>query len=367
MIKVKNLTKKYGDNTAVNDISFTIEEGRIYGLLGPNGAGKSTTMNIITGCLAATSGTVLVDGKDIFENPIEAKKHIGYLPEIPPLYTDMTPAEYLEFVAEAKGVPFAKRAKQVKSAMEKTDLIPVADRLIQNLSKGYRQRVGIAQAMIGDPDVIILDEPTVGLDPKQIIEIRELVRSLAKIKTVIISSHILSEIAEVCDHVLIISGGRLVADESLASLEERAKRSNGLCIKARCDADTLVKTVKSAGDFEVVHVGNAGHGLCEGVVSAESDTMVSEKVFAAFAAAGIPVSELYFRESSLENIFLKLTESSIYGDDDAVAASDNGPDGEDGEGGDAEDGDANDENGGPEKESDDDYKPLFGSVGEEDR
>jgi len=370
LIEVKNLTKKYGTNTAVKNISFKIEDGRIYGLLGPNGAGKSTTMNIITGCLAATSGQVLVNGYDIFENPIEAKKHIGYLPEIPPLYTDMTPREYLAFVAEAKGVPYEKRAKQIKNAMEQTDIVPVADRLIQNLSKGYRQRVGIAMAMIGDPDVIILDEPTVGLDPKQIIEIRELVRSLAKIKTVIISSHILSEIAEVCDHVLIISGGRLVADESLEKLEERAKRSNGLVIKARCNKETMTKVISSAGSYKIVHLASAGQGLTEAVVSAGSDTLVSEKLFAAFAGAGIPVNEMFFRESSLENIFLKLTESTIYGKEEEDENKTSAPveeDDEDDEDEDDEDEDEDEDDGDEPEDDDSGYKPLFSSRNEEDK
>ncbi len=218
MIEVRNLTKKYGNHTAIENVSFDIVPGCIYGFLGPNGAGKSTTMNIITGCLAATEGTVTVDGKDIFEHPMEAKSHIGYLPEIPPLYTDMTPYEYLFFVAEAKGVPSSLRYSQVKEVIEVTGLEDHADRLIKNLSKGFRQRVGIAQAMLGDPDVIILDEPTVGLDPKQIIEIRDLIRELGKKKTVILSSHILAEVASVCDRIIIISGGRIVANDTIEAI-----------------------------------------------------------------------------------------------------------------------------------------------------
>ena len=183
LIQVKHLTKKYGDKVAVNDISFDIEKGKIYGFLGPNGAGKSTTMNMITGCLCATSGTILIDGKDVVENPTEAKKHIGYLPELPPLYPDMTPYEFLTFVAEAKGLDAEQTYRQVNEVMSLTALNDVTDRLIGNLSKGYCQRVGIAQALLGNPDVIILDEPTVGLDPKQIIEIRDLIRTLGKTKT----------------------------------------------------------------------------------------------------------------------------------------------------------------------------------------
>ena len=247
MIEVRNLTKKYGDHLAVNDLSFTIEKGKIYGLLGPNGAGKSTTMNIITGCLAATSGTVLIDGHDIFEEPIEAKRHIGYLPEQPPLYTDMTAAEYLDFVARAKGMPYDAALRQEKEVMQLTGIEPVKDRLLKNLSKGYRQRVGIAQAMLGDPDVIILDEPTVGLDPKQIIEIRDLIKKLGSIKTVILSSHILAEISAVCDHVMIISHGRLVADDSIEDLENSVNSANDLSLKVRGSAVDVKRILAGVG------------------------------------------------------------------------------------------------------------------------
>ena len=207
MIEVQNLTKVYGGKTAVEDVSFKIRNGRIYGLLGPNGAGKSTTMNIIAGCLSPTEGTVLINGYDVCDQPLEAKRQIGYLPEQPPLFTDMTPAEYLTFVAEAKGVSDEIIDRQVKEAMAVTDLVSVKNRLIRNLSKGYRQRVGIAQAILGAPDIVILDEPTVGLDPQQLTEIRALIRKLGEKLTVIISSHILSEIAELCDHVIILSEG----------------------------------------------------------------------------------------------------------------------------------------------------------------
>ena len=224
MIRVSHLSKRYGDHTAVSDISFHIEKGVIYGFLGPNGAGKSTTMNILTGCLSATAGEVMILGHNIEEEPLKAKQHIGYLPEIPPVYMDMTPREYLLFVLEAKNVPKKDRAMQLASAMEKTGVTPMQHRLIRNLSKGYRQRVGIAQALLGDPEIIILDEPTVGLDPKQIIEIRELIRELGKSHTVILSSHILSEVQSVCDKVLIISGGRLLAVDTAENGREGADR-----------------------------------------------------------------------------------------------------------------------------------------------
>ena len=233
MIEVKHLCKRYGEHVAVDDLSFTIENGHVYGFLGPNGAGKSTTMNILTGCLAATSGTVSIDGFDIFEDAAEAKSRIGYLPEIPPLYQDMTVREYLTFVAKAKGVgrktqTRASRAEvkaalhtQLAAAMAVTQIEDVADRLIKNLSKGYKQRVGIAQVLLGGPEIIILDEPTVGLDPKQIIEIRDLIRALGKEHTVILSSHILSEVRSICDRLLIIAGGKLVADDTPEHLEQR--------------------------------------------------------------------------------------------------------------------------------------------------
>ena len=213
MIEVRNLVKRYGNHTAVDHLSFTVEKGQIYGFLGPNGAGKSTTMNIMTGYLGATEGEVLINGHNILEEPEKAKQSIGYLPEIPPLYTDMKVGEYLKFVAELKKIERDKQKREIEKVLEMTKLQDVQNRLIRNLSKGYRQRVGLAQAIIGFPDIIILDEPTVGLDPKQIIEIRELIKELAKEHTVILSSHILAEISAVCDHIMIISNGKLVASD----------------------------------------------------------------------------------------------------------------------------------------------------------
>ena len=226
MIEVSNLTKKYGDHVAVNNLSFTMKDGRIYGFLGPNGAGKSTTMNIITGCLAATAGDVKIGGFDIFEEPEKAKAKFGYLPELPPLYTGRTPREYLRFVAEAKRVPKAEIKDEINRVMEKAGISDVADRLIGNLSKGYKQRVGIAQALLGNPDIIILDEPTVGLDPLQIIEIRDLIKSLGGEHTVVLSSHILSEVQAVCDEVIVISEGSLIANDTIENLKERFKGAN---------------------------------------------------------------------------------------------------------------------------------------------
>ena len=232
MIEVNNLVKRYGDHTAVDHLSFKIEKGKIYGFLGPNGAGKSTTMNMITGYIASTEGTVTIDGHDILEEPEQAKKCIGYLPEMPPLYFDMTVLEYMNFVADLKKIPKNEKKSMVEEVMEMVKISDMRNRLIKNLSKGYRQRVGLAQAILGYPEVIILDEPTVGLDPKQIIEIRDLIKSLKKKHTVILSSHILSEVSAVCDYVLIISHGKLVASDTPDNLGKLAQGSNNLSLLA---------------------------------------------------------------------------------------------------------------------------------------
>ena len=228
MIEVRNLVKKYGDHIAVDHLDFTVEKGKIYGFLGPNGAGKSTTMNMITGYIASTEGEILIDGHNILDEPEVAKKKIGYLPEIPPLYQDMTVMEYLKFAAELKSIPKEEREKNIKEVMSTTKLEDMKKRLIKNLSKGYKQRVGLAQALLGYPEVIILDEPTVGLDPKQIIEIRDLIKSLGKKHTVILSSHILSEVSAVCDHVLIIDRGKLVASDTPENLSKVMTGMNSL-------------------------------------------------------------------------------------------------------------------------------------------
>lgn len=250
VIEVSELTKRYGKNVAVDHLSFRVKKGQIYGFLGPNGAGKTTTMNMMTGYLAPEEGKVVINGHDISEEPVAARKCIGYLPEIPPLYLDMTPFEYLQFAAELKGVPKEKRIKEIERVMEQTQIQDMQERLIRHLSKGYRQRVGLAQALLGDPEVLILDEPMVGLDPKQIIEIRELIRSLGKKHTVILSSHILSEIASVCDHVLIISHGKLAASDTPENLSHYMKNSDMMELQIRgsreaCErAKELLKKVK---------------------------------------------------------------------------------------------------------------------------
>jgi ABC-2 type transport system ATP-binding protein len=307
LIEVKHLTKIYGDHTAVDDLSFTIQPGKIYGLLGPNGAGKSTTMNIVTGCLAATSGTVTVNGHDIYEDPIAAKRCIGYLPEIPPLYTDMTPYEFLSFVAEAKGVAYDEAARQVREVMELTQISDKQDRLIKNLSKGYRQRVGIAQAMLGNPDIIILDEPTVGLDPKQIIEIRELIRMLGENRTVILSSHILAEVSAVCDHVLIISHGKLVADDTIENLENSVNTTNTLHLSARGDLAAISEILSGIeGILDCEQIPN-GNGILDLKLTVSKDRDLRDDIFFAMAEHKIPVLTMELEELTLENIFLSLT------------------------------------------------------------
>lgn len=308
MIEVKHLTKRYGSHTAVSDLSFTIENGVIYGFLGPNGAGKSTTMNIITGCLGATDGEVLVDGHSISEEPMQAKKKIGYLPEQPPLYTDMTPWEYLRFVASAKGLPRGEQTKQIDRVMEKTGIRDVRDRLIRNLSKGYRQRVGIAQALLGNPEVIILDEPTVGLDPAQIIEIRDLIRELGKDHTIILSSHILSEVQTVCDSIMIISGGRLVASDTPENLTKLFAGTTTLHLEVKGGEKETAAVLDGVQLIEdqIIKAGPDGTTLAE--IKPAEGADIREAVFTAFAGAGVPLLEMRTARASLEDVFLELTQ-----------------------------------------------------------
>ena len=307
LIEVKNLTKKYGDHYAVQDLSFKILNGKIYGLLGPNGAGKSTTMNMMTGCLAPTSGSVSINGFDIYENAIEAKRCIGYLPEQPPLYTEMTPAEYLLFVAQAKGVSGDRAARQVREVMELTRIDDVQNRLIRNLSKGYRQRVGIAQAMLGNPDIIILDEPTVGLDPKQIIEIRDLIRHLGQTRTVIISSHILSEISEMCDEILVISGGHLIASGTQEELQARMDGSSELHLVVRGDEEGVLSVLGGIDGIDKLAVlpsEKEGEVALRLRVSGD----LRDDIFFAMAEKRYAVLTMEQEELSLEKIFLALTD-----------------------------------------------------------
>ena len=310
MIAVEHLTKRYGSFTAVDDISFTLEQGHIYGFLGPNGAGKSTTMNMMTGCLAATAGSVTIDGLDIFEQAREAKKLLGYLPEIPPLYPEQTPEEYLRFVAEAKGLPKAQIDAQVAKALAETRLEPMANRLIRHLSKGYRQRVGIAQALLGDPRYIILDEPTVGLDPLQIIEIRDLIHELGQTHTVILSSHILSEVQAICESVLIIAHGKLVAFDTPQNLENRLTSGGRLTLSADCSAEALHRILAAVPAVCDCRLLTAEEGRCKAQLEITGDAAEACKaLFFAFAKAEIAILQLTPEKADLENIFIELTDA----------------------------------------------------------
>lgn len=305
MIEVENLTKKYGSHVAVDNLSFRVERGMIYGFLGPNGAGKSTTMNMMTGYIAATSGTVKINGYDILKNPEQAKKSIGYLPELPPVYPDMTVYEYLRFVAELKK---NERQVQIEDVMKQTQIEDVKGRLIKNLSKGYKQRVGLAQAIIGYPEVIILDEPTVGLDPKQIIEIRELIRELAKKHTIILSSHILSEVSAVCDHIMIISKGKLVASdtpEGLMTLLKGGRQMKLSVLGEQSKVEELLQSMESVKDFSMQPP--RAEGMVSVNIRTEDTEDIRVELFHRLAAADMPIMELSLSEKSLEDVFLELT------------------------------------------------------------
>lgn len=309
MIEVRNLTKKYGDHFAIQDISFSLEKGKIYGLLGPNGAGKSTTMNIMTGYIAATSGEVIIEGHDIFKEAEEAKKHIGYLPEIPPLYMDMTVWEYLFTVADLKGVPKSERKSMIGDVMEKVMITNMKDRLIKNLSKGYKQRVGIAQTLIGNPDIIIFDEPTVGLDPKQIIEIRTLIKQLGEDHTVLISSHILSEIGAVCDHVVIINKGHLVVSDSTENLEKLFKGQDILCLSAQGELEKIQNILREFPALSIADMKEAEEAeTYRFQLKVQDQADYRKQLFFRFAEAGIPLLEISRAGMSLEDIFLEITE-----------------------------------------------------------
>ena len=314
MIEVRNLVKKYGNHLAVDHLDFKIESGRIYGFLGPNGAGKSTTMNIMTGYLGATEGEVLIDGHDILKEPEEAKRHIGYLPEQPPLYVDMTVREYLGFAAELKGIPKAKREEEITEIEKLVKVKDVEHRLIKNLSKGYRQRVGLAQAVLGFPEIIILDEPSVGLDPKQIIEIRELIRKLAKKHTVILSSHILAEVREVCDYILIISKGKLVASDTPENLEKMLDEHNSVEIETEASPAEVRLILKNVPGIERIETRENGEGLTQAVITEKKGEDTRERVFTAFASAKTPLLTLKAAGMTLEDVFMELTQSDTVPD-----------------------------------------------------
>lgn len=308
MIEIRNLTKKYGDHIAVDDISLDIRPGKIYGFLGPNGAGKSTTMNIITGYLAPTSGEVKIDGHDIYKEPEKAKACIGYLPEIPPLYVDMKVAEYLKFVAELKKVKKEDIDNEVLRVMKLTRVDDVSERIINNLSKGYRQRVGFAQSLIGSPKVVILDEPTVGLDPNQIKEMRDLIKGLSEDHTVILSSHILSEISETCSHVFIINKGKIIANDSIENLSNYFNSRQTLEIIAKGDATKCKELISDVRDVDTVTVVSGDEeGTVKITVEAIQGSDVRENVSLALSSEKISIFEMKEDVKSLEDVFLQLT------------------------------------------------------------
>ena len=310
MVEIKNLVKKYGNKYALDDISFTINSGEIVGFLGPNGAGKSTTMNIVTGYLASTSGTVVVDGKDILENALEAKKLIGYLPEQPPLYVDMTVQEYLDFVFELKGCTLNK-AKHIDEICTITKITSVRERLIKNLSKGYKQRVGIAQALIGNPPIVIFDEPTVGLDPKQIIEVRNLIRNLGKTHTVILSTHILSEVQSVCNRIVVINNGKIVADEKTENLTKTITENLRYRVKVsgpQREVTQALRTVPGIVNVEALNERDADAFVY--IVEGAPNVDIRKKLFRTLAAKDWPMLGLEAVGTDLEDIFIRLTDKT---------------------------------------------------------
>lgn len=308
VIEVKHLVKKYGANYAVDDLSFTVEKGQIYGFLGPNGAGKSTAMNILTGYIAPTAGEIKINGHDILEDAQEARKCIGYLPEVPPIYPEMTVYEYLTFAAGLKRIPKEKRNQMILEAMDLTGLLEVQHRLIRNLSKGYKQRTGLAQAILGFPEIIILDEPMVGLDPKQIIEIRELIRQLSQKHTVILSSHILSEISAICDHIMIIAHGKLVASDTPENLVQLMKGSASLELTVRGTRSRLHQVLEQMGGIASCQMQDStDKGAVDVVITTESDLDLRETLFYRLAEEKMPLLRMQHTNVSLEDVFLELT------------------------------------------------------------
>ena len=312
MIAVEHLTKCYGDFMAVNDLSFSIEEGHVYGFLGPNGAGKTTTMNIMTGCLSPTAGHVRIDGHDILEEPKEAKRLLGYLPEQPPLYLNETPVEYLRFVGEAKGLRGAELEAQIEEVLEQTKITSVRNRCISALSKGYKQRVGIAQALLGNPKVIILDEPTVGLDPLQIIEIRELIRQLGETHTILLSSHILSEVQTMCEQILMIAHGKLVAFDRPENLEKRLLAPSEITLTAEAPAEEAQRILAEVAHITELHTEALSHGRSTIRVKTDLGDIyeLSREIFFAFADAHRPLLEMALKKANLEDVFIELTETA---------------------------------------------------------
>ena len=307
MVEIKNLTKFYGAHPAVQDISFTVGDREVLGFLGPNGAGKSTTMNMITGCLPSSAGTVLVDGYDIEKQPLEVKRRIGYLPELPPVYPDMRVREYLTFAAGLKGVPRADRKKQVERAMERLSITDVQKRVIGNLSKGYRQRVGFAQALLGDPKFLILDEPTVGLDPKQVMEVRALIRDLAKEHTIIFSTHILAEVTAVCERVVIISKGQIRAVDTIENLERSVSADTVLRLRVEGEltkVTRLIQNVKGVKEIREAEVESDGVNIFTVVLESEE---VRKALVTALVSNDCMVLEINTLHANLEEVFVRLT------------------------------------------------------------
>ena len=307
MIEVQNLTKRYGPVTAVDDVSFKVEKGEILGFLGPNGAGKTTTMRVLTGYMPPTEGKAIVAGYDVFDQPIEAKRRTGYLPETPPLYPDMTARDYLMFVARIKGVPRAERKSRVAAVMDRTRISDVADRHCSKLSKGYRQRVGLAQAILHNPDVLILDEPTAGLDPKQIIETRELIKELAGDHTIILSTHILPEVSQTCQRVVIINRGRVVAVDTPENLTARLRGSETMYVQVDADGADVASALTTIPGVTRVAMAGPAVGATAFEVDSESGHDVRRQLASAIVTRGWGLLELRPMRMSLEEIFLHLT------------------------------------------------------------
>lgn len=307
MIVVEDLVKNYGSFQAVKGLSLHVKDGQIVGLLGPNGAGKSTTMNIITGYISATSGSVKIDGHDIMAEPMEAKKRIGYLPEIPPLYMDMTVLSYLKFVAELKRIPKKERPAEIKRVMKITKITERAQRIISKLSKGYRQRVGLAAALLGNPPILILDEPTVGLDPSQVVEIRELIRGLAHEHTVILSSHILSEVSEVCDHIIIINNGIVVAEDTPENLSKKYSNQSHVSMEIKGSEEAISEVLETIDYIDGYEFGEFAEGVQEVNLLLNTDEDKNDDLFYLFAGKKMPVRKVSRENLTLEEVFLKLT------------------------------------------------------------
>lgn len=308
MIKVEHLVKRYGNRNVVDDLTFTVEKGQIVGFLGPNGAGKSTTMNMITGYISATEGTIEIDGVDIFDEPEKAKKKIGYLPEMPPLYPDMLVREYLSFVCDIKKVKRDKKDAMISKVMRRTKITDVSERLIKNLSKGYKQRVGIAGAMVGDPEILIFDEPTVGLDPKQILEIRDLIRDLSEKHTILLSSHIMQEVSAVCNEIIIINEGKMIVKDKPENISAHIEQTHELTMEIKGNKE-LVRSILSGIEHitEYKVTDSEDDEICKAIVISEADSDIREVVFYALAENKCAILEMHTKEPSLEETFIRLT------------------------------------------------------------